>query len=167
METKRNPEAILESFKKWLNKGRRGGLLKPARHEHFPSPDSKKKITPDYYNATLYYVFFNELRRTDPSFKDIEDESFAHFSEEYDEMVKIAFPPNVYYEWVGIDRKMLRIFIELLYEKEMVAKWEQPESMEYDYFRKTIWDLFNAELVRRGKIQSLKKGNEFYRKCYK
>lgn len=64
----KEPRAVLESFKDWLNKGERKGVLKPARHEHFPKPETQTGVTPAFYTERLYRVFFNELQRVEPDF---------------------------------------------------------------------------------------------------
>ena len=156
----KTPEAVLESFKKWLNKGKKKEILEPARHEDFPVSNFQTGVTPAYYTATLYQVFYNELRRKDKGFEDISDSCFAHFSNEYPEaMVKIVFSGAR-----EVNKEATRVLLDLLVQKEMVARWEQPELIDYDLFRNTILKLFKAELVRRGKFGNLTEANDYYKK---
>lgn len=162
------PEAVLERFKKWLNKGQDKSLLVPAQHEDFPKAGSQKGVTPAFYTASLYSVFFNELKRQDISFKEVYDDCFIHYSEEYPSAGLIVdIPFEISYEKDKELETLFDKFIKLLTEKDMIEEWERPEIMDYESFRWSLWRLFNAEMVRSGETLNLAQGNKFYRERYK
>lgn len=160
----RNPESVLKGFKEWLNKGCTKGMLKSISCKDFPNPEPWGGMNPAYYTIPLFTVFYNELRRADCSFHDYYNECFAYLSFEYPEtMVRLTFPPA---DYNGMEESILKEFIDLFVEKEMIVEWEPPELVKYELFHHSLWKLLNAELVRKGILPNLKIGKEYYQRHY-
>jgi len=154
---KQKPEAVVRAFEEWIKKGRRRGVIQPAPVRKY------KNITPEHYSTGLFYVFFNELCRRDPSFQEIADSSLKKFTERYSRglMLKLAFPPEWHWNWGGIYPHLFHPFKKLLFEKWLVRPWSQPESISADRFENTLCDCFRYELMRRGKVKKNVKKREF------
>lgn len=166
-------EAALEKFTDWLKKAKKKNLLQPARPE-----DHFENITPKHYSTALFYVHFNELLRKEPGFEGAEQEAFKKFVETYPEVypefypgkapLKFAFPSDFHYKWGGVNRRLFRPFMRVLTKKDLVIGWkgEEREVISGERFNKALWEWFFYELVRRGKVDDVRRKDELYRKRY-